>query len=281
MKHSIDQELGQLERELREPLRQAVLPPPSPSETSALITALQPEFDMLKAESASATLDFNPQVEVPSLMKLLWNQFRIYRKSLVLIGSFVFLMMILLVDPKQPMDSLIIVGFEATSLFPVITPLLIMASMLFSSRTSDRGMRNVESITPYPPALVMYSRMVMVIGLVVGWALISSIVVGMRVSAEGAVTLPFIPFLLRWLGISLLVGGVLMYVMFRKGIKMALFFSAGIYIGWILIENFMILWSVQSKTALDTLMLISGALLMLRAYYRSRNMRVSSPDRRK
>ncbi|MNN04286.1 hypothetical protein D3C81_1170070 [compost metagenome] len=281
MKPSIDQELGQLELELREPLRQAVLPPPSPSETAALIAALQPEFDLLKTESAYATLDFNPQVEAPSLMKLLWNQFRIYRKSLILIGSFVFLMMILLVDPKRPMDSIMLVGFEATSLFPVFTPLLIMVSMLFGSRTSDRGMRNVESITPYPPALVMYSRMLMVIGLVVGWALISSIVVGLRVSAEGAVTLPFIPFLLQWLGISLLVGGVLMYVMFRKGIKMALFFSAVIYVGWFLIEDFMPLLSMRSKSALDTLMLITGVLLILGSYYRSRNMRVSSPGRRR
>ncbi|MNI12499.1 hypothetical protein D3C73_656840 [compost metagenome] len=204
-----------------------------------------------------------------------------YRKSLILIGSFVFLMMILLVDPKRPMDSIMVVGFEATSLFPVFTPLLIMASMLFSIRTSDRGMRSVESITPYPPALVMYSRMLMVTGLVVVWALISSIVVGLRVSAEGAVTLPFIPFLLQWLGISLLVGGVLMYVMFRKGIKMALFFSAVIYVGWFLIEDYMLLFSMRSKTALDALMLIAGLLLMLGSYYRSRNMRVNTPGGRR
>lgn len=280
MKHSIDQELEQLELELREPLRQAVQPPPSPSETAGLIAALQPEFDMLKAESTYATLDFNPQVETPSLMKLLFNQFRIYKKSLILIGSFVFLMLILLVDPKRPMDSIWIVGFEATSLFPVITPLLLMVSMLFGSRTSDRGMRNVESITPYPPALVMYSRMLMVIGLVIGWAFISSIVVGLRISAEGVVALPFIPFLLQWLGISLLIGGVLMFVMFRDGIKVALALSTAIYVGWFFIEDYMTLWSRQSKTALDALMLLTGAILLLGSYYRSRNMRVSNTGRR-
>jgi len=37
MRPSIDQELKQLEQELSEPLRQAVMPSPSPAETGALI----------------------------------------------------------------------------------------------------------------------------------------------------------------------------------------------------------------------------------------------------
>ncbi|GJM72615.1 hypothetical protein HMSSN036_48310 [Paenibacillus macerans] len=51
MEHSIDKELKRLEQELCEPLRQAVQNAPAPSETAALIAALQPEFAELQAQT--------------------------------------------------------------------------------------------------------------------------------------------------------------------------------------------------------------------------------------
>ncbi|WP_410772243.1 hypothetical protein [Fontibacillus sp. BL9] len=277
MNPSIDKELEKLERELREPLRQAVLPPPSPSETAALIAALQPEFDALKAGAVGPTLDFNPQVEAPSLRKLLWSQFRVNRKSLILAGSAVFLMLILLVDPQRPFRTLLLGDAIPSGLFPVITPLMLIASMLFSYRSWDRGMRAVESITPYPPALVIYSRMLMVIGLVVSWALLSSLIVGLRVTAAGEVSMPFIPFLLQWLGISLFTAGSAMYVLFRKGMTLACVAASVVYVLWFVLEDQSRLqgWTASSRTMADGLMLIAGTLLILRSYYRSRHLKMN------
>ncbi len=278
MKPSIDKELEQLERELREPLKQAVQPPPSPSETAALIAALQPEFDALKSKAAITDLDFNPQVETPSLRKLLWSQFRLNRKSLFLSGAAVFLMLILLVDPSRPFRTLLLGEAIPSGLFPVITPIMLIASMLYSYRSWDRGMRAVESITPYPPALIIYSRMLMVIGLIVGWALVSSIIIGLRVEAAGEVSMPFIPFLLQWLGISMITAGTAMYVMFRKGITMACVAAAAIYVFWFLFEEQARTsgWAASLITMMDLAMLVAGAIFMLRSYYRSRSLSVAS-----
>lgn len=279
MNPSIDRELAQLEKELAEPLRQAVLPPPSPSETAALIAALQPDFDKLKAKAVSPSLDFNPQVETPSLRRLLWSQFRLNRKSLILTGSAVFLMLILLIDPEQPYRIMLFGDTIPGGLFPIITPLMLLASMLFSYRSWDRGMRAIESITPYPPALVVYSRMLMVIALMLSWALISSVVVGLRVSWAGETTLPFIPFLLEWLGISMLTAGAAMYVLFRKGMSLACAAAATAYVLWFVLEEYIRTheWTMSANAAVDGGMLLAGVILLLRSYYRSLRMN-GGPD---
>lgn len=275
MEHSIDKELKRLEQELCEPLRQAVQNAPAPSETAALIAALQPEFAELQAQNAAKTLDFNPHVEAPSLRRLLLSQFRLNRKALVLAGAAVFLMLILLVDPNRPFSNYLL-GDRMPSLFPMITPLMLIASMLYSYRSWDPGMRAVESITPYPPALVVYSRMLMVIALVIGWALISSVVVGIRVEAAGEAGMPFVPFLLQWLGISLLTGGTAMYALFRYGMKPALFFAFAVYVLWFMLEIQAQAggWAAGTRTALDALLLLIGALLLFRSYYRSRSLKI-------
>lgn len=272
MNPSIDRELELLEQQLQEPLRQAMQPPPSPVETGELIRRLQPEFDALKADQASDSLQFNVQVEPPTLRKLLRSQFRLNRKSLILSSSAVFLMLILLVDPYQPVLS---IGALPNSLFPVITPLMLIASMLFSYRTWDPGMRSIESITPYPPALVMYSRMLMVIALTVVWAFISSIIVSVRVIQAGEFVLPLGPFLLQWLGVTLLTSGAAMYVLFRKGIYYALASALGVYALWFFyIDNSSsYVLRVEYRAVIDGLLLVAGVLLLLRSYYRSRKVK--------
>jgi len=271
MRSSIDQKLKQLEQELSEPLRQAVMPPPSPAETAALIAALQPEFDALRASQAKS-LQFNTQVEEPSLWRLLRSQFLMNWKTLVLTGSAVFLMLILLVDPERPLSNFILGDLMATSLFPVITPLLLIACMLFSYRSWNPGMRAVESITPYPPALVLYSRMLMVMGLILNWALISSAIVGIRISVVGEYYIPFIPFLLQWLGISLLIGGIAMYVLFRRGIRMGIICASTVYVLWFIFNENVHghHFRMTYGAALDGLMLLIGLVLLVRSYYRSR-----------
>ncbi|MGG6314435.1 hypothetical protein [Paenibacillus macerans] len=273
MEPSIDKELERLERELREPLRQALQPGPIPSETAALIAALQPEFDALQAQNAAAALDFNAQVEPPTLRNLLWSQFRMNRRSLMLTGAAVFLMLFFLVNPERPFSNRLL-GDDMPGMFSLITPLMLIASMLYSYRSWDRGMRAVESITPYPPALVVYSRMIMVLVLVVGWALVSTVAVGIRVTVEGEAAMPFVPFLMQWLGISLLTGGAAMYALFRYGIKTALTAATGVYLLWLILEDRAGAWNLGSGTglAIDAALLLLGGLLLFRSYFRSRSM---------
>ncbi|MGG3455589.1 hypothetical protein [Paenibacillus rhizolycopersici] len=281
MEPSIDKELERLERELREPLRQALQPSPTPLDTAALIEALQPEFAVLQAQNAAASLDFNARVEPPSLGRLLRSQFQMNRRSLMLTGAAVFLMLVFLVDPKQPLSNWLL-GDGMPSMFSLITPLMLIASMLYSYRTWDRGMRAIESVTPYPPALVIYSRMLMVMALVVGWALVSSVAVSIRVASAGEVALPFIPFLLEWLGISLLTGGAAMYALFRYGHKAGVMSAGGVYALWLLLIDQTSVIHLNAGTgagvgiALNIAFLLVGTLLLFRSYIRSRNLQTGA-----
>ncbi|MGP0587316.1 hypothetical protein [Paenibacillus timonensis] len=281
MEPSIDKELERLERELREPLRQALQPSPTPLDTAALIEALQPEFAVLQAQNAAASLDFNARVEPPSLGRLLRSQFQMNRRSLMLTGAAVFLMLVFLVDPKQPLSNWLL-GDGKPSMFSLITPLMLIASMLYSYRTWDRGMRAIESVTPYPPALVIYSRMLMVMALVVGWALVSSVAVSIRVASAGEAALPFIPFLLEWLGISLLTGGAAMYALFRYGHKAGVMSAGGVYALWLLLIDQTSVIHLNAGTgagvgiALNIAFLLVGTLLLFRSYIRSRNLQTGA-----
>ncbi|MGV2788358.1 hypothetical protein GNF98_22305, partial [Clostridium perfringens] len=127
--------------------------------------------------------------------------------------------LVLLIDPEYPLDQF--AGLPG-GIFPLITPLLLIVSMLFSSRTWDKGMRAVETLTPYPPALVLYTRLLLVPGIVLGMALLSTLALGLRsIQAESSRFL-FGPFILEWMGILLVTGGAAMYMLFRKGMVVSL-----------------------------------------------------------
>lgn len=227
-------ELDALEQELRQPLRKAVKSFPTQEENAALIDKLQMEFNMLRSDQLTEDtplLSFNSEVKPPSIMGLIRTQFRINRKYLFLAGTAIFLMLILLIDPRNP--EAFTSNTTLTSLFAIIIPLLIILSIAFSFRSWDRGMRALESITPYPPVLVVYCRMLMVIGLIISWATVSSIIAIIRVSVANEIQLPWWPFILQWLGISLVIGGISMIVMFHKGSKYALVVSSVVYVLWL------------------------------------------------
>ncbi|WP_223067760.1 hypothetical protein [Paenibacillus caui] len=272
MNHPVDNELKVLEAQLRDPIRRALELPPSPEETALLLGALQPEFDQLREKASGKALTFNPEVKPPSLGRLLSNQFRLNHKALMLSGAAVFLMLVLLIDPKAGIDSMS--PLLPASLFSLITPLMLMASILFSYRTWDPGMRMIESITPYPPFLVLFSRMITVIALIVGWAGLSSLIMGIRIWIAGEdARLPFGPFLLEWLGITLLTAGIIMELLFRKGIGTAIGGAAVLYVLWILFgmmgpEHV----TFQIRLAAEAAMMAAGALLLLGSYSRSRKI---------
>lgn len=273
MDHSTDNELRGLEEELRGPLTHSVLSPPSPNETARLISMLQGEFDLLKQEAAPPKLDFNPQVDPPSLRQLLRSQLRLNQKAILLASAAVFCMLVLLINPEYPLEE---IGGIPGGIFPLITPLLLIASMLFSSRTWDRGMRAVETITPYPPALVLYSRLLMVTGIVVGMALISTAILGIRAMYAESSHFLFGPFVLEWMGILLLTGGAAMYMMFRKGMAASMLSAILAYGVWIVFQGQISGTGLTSgmKMPIDAIILLIGAALLVSSYGYSRRNRV-------
>lgn len=268
MDQPFDRELRKLEDEMRGPLRRAMLPPPSPEETSRLITSLQGEFDLLKVEPQSPKLDFNPQVDPPSLKQILRSQLRLNQRSILLAGSAVFLMLVLLIDPEYPLDQF---GGLPGGIFPLITPLLLIVSMLFSSRTWDKGMRAVETLTPYPPALVLYTRLLLVTGIVTAMALLSTIALGLRSLQVEHSTFPFGPFVLEWMGILLITGGSAMYMLFRRGMIVSLVSAVLVYGLWIVIQGLIVEHGVtmSGKMAMDAVLLVIGVFLLVFSYGRS------------
>ncbi|NMO97246.1 hypothetical protein [Paenibacillus lemnae] len=279
MDHLSDKELQRLEDELKGPLTTAVRQPPSTQETAFLISSLQDEFDLLKAGAAPAKLDFNPQVDPPSLKQLLLNQFRLNQKMILLASSAVFIMLVLLIDPRYPMDQL---GGIPGGIFPLITPVLLMMSMLFSSRTWDRGMRAVETITPYPPSLVLYSRLLSVTVIIMSLGMISTLVLGIRSTyTEGSYFLMG-PFLLEWMSVLLLTGGAAMYMMFKKGIISAMCAAVLAYVVWIFFQGELQYQQLPlvMKMSIDTVVLVVGALLVITAYAQSLKNRPASRETR-
>lgn len=273
MVHPTDNELRELEEELRLPLKRAVLPPPTPDETAQLISSLQGEFDQLKLEVSPPKLDFNPQVDPPSLSQLIRNQFRLNQRTIVLVSAAVFCMLVLLIDPNYMLNQ---TGGIPGGIFPLIAPLLLIASMLFSSRTWDRGMRAVETITPYPPALVLYSRLLMVTFIVVGMALASTVVLGLRAEDQQTAHFLFGPFVLEWMSVLLLTGGTAMYMMFRKGIVASMLTAVLSYGVWIMLQGEMLDMNnmpMAIKKPVDIMVLLLGAALLVTSYGISRRNR--------
>ncbi|AYB42137.1 hypothetical protein V4V36_18575 [Paenibacillus lautus] len=268
MDHPFDNELRRLEDELRGPLRRAALPSPTPDETAQLIASLQGEFNQLRIEPESPKLDFNPQVDPPSLKQILRSQIRLNQRSILLTAGAVFCMLVMLIDPEYPLDQF--AGLPG-GIFPLITPLLLIVSMLFSSRTWDKGMRAVETLTPYPPALVLYTRLLLVTGIVVGMALLSTLALGLRsIQAESSRFL-FGPFILEWMGILLVTGGAAMYMLFRKGMVYSLISAVLVYGMWIVIQGQIVDHgvSMSGKMLTDMSLLVIGLILLISSYGRS------------
>lgn len=271
MNHPIDKELEQLERELGEPIKQTVQLNPTPEETAVLIAALQQEFEPLKAKRTFPPIRKNELVHPPTLRRLLLGQFRHNHKALIASAAVVFILLFLVINPMEPVQ-IELFSFTTNTLFPLVTPMLLVVSLFYGCRTSDPGMRAIESITPYPPALVMYSRMIIVTASIIGWGIISSLLLQFRVAmADEVVTFHLGVFLLRWLGITLLIGGVVMDVLFRIGIKSAVTSSLLILSIWLLFQTPLKEFVSSGLLALSihTGMLVVGALLMLDAYFRS------------
>jgi hypothetical protein len=261
-----DHELKQLEMEMREPLSRLLVKPVLSSDTAKLIQSLQSEFESLKYARPSLTAR-DSQIRRPSLLRLMRAQLASYPKSFWLASLTVFAMLTLIFSyGEQPPYSTI------GDLFAFFMPAFLLAGLLYSFRTWNKGMRTIEGITPYPPALLLLCRILLVIALNIGLGLLCTLYLSQRIHQ-----FPFFPFLLEWLSQMLLVGGLLAYLMLWKGMKTAMGGGVVLWIAWNVFE---IAVSKQSMLEINWLVagqitaIAAGGILLVAAYRRSLGMRL-------
>jgi len=265
MRDPIDREIEELERELREPLSGFVANPVSSDDTALLIRSLQSEFDLLKPEKDLFELTSNPNIHRPTLVKLFISQFASYTRMFWLASVFVFAMMTLMMSKINPYT------YSASGdIFAIAMPLLLIAGIVYSYKSWNREMRLIESVSPFPPALLLLCRLLIVVGLNIVLGTVSAIY--LNAASEH---FPMLVFLVNWLSILLFLGGLLAVTMFWKGVRtgiaVSLFF-------WIVVNavKTMPLFSrsVSATLMLELTLLVVGLLLLWVAYQRSLHLKM-------
>ncbi|HEX7064195.1 MAG TPA: hypothetical protein VF199_03940 [Bacillales bacterium] len=206
-----DRELERLEDELRSPLSAYMTKSPSHEETNALVGILQPELNRVKGTFR------------PSVFKQCLVQFRHFHWLFWIVSIAVFLMLSLmspgLMDNEIP-------------LYSVLIPIYVLAGIGYNYRSWNKEMRMVEMATPFPPALLLLIRMMDVLAINVLFGILGSGYLFTEVN-----TLSFL-FVLEWLAPSLLVFGLLAYIMLWKGVRFGFTAALVIWLGSVVGQTF-------------------------------------------
>ncbi|PZD94815.1 hypothetical protein DNH61_16095 [Paenibacillus sambharensis] len=263
-----DEERTKLEDEMRKPLAGWMVKPVTSTETAKLLGALQPEFDALQEEVNQTAIQELAGTEThrPSLIRLMLSQLSSYPKAYWLASLAVFTMMTLMLTMAAPPYNGI------AELFTMLTPAVLIAGMLYSFRTWDKGMRLIESITPYPPALLLLCRFLIVIVLNLALGLLASAYLAARMEQ-----FPFMPFLLQWFSLLVLTGGLTAYLMMRRGIKTGIGAAILVWFIWNMAD-----FSGHTRSGISIMLeqlvqgvaLAAGLILLLLAYRRSLGIRI-------
>ncbi|UTR13625.1 hypothetical protein MM221_13455 [Salipaludibacillus sp. LMS25] len=184
--YKCDNELEELENELEGVFKAYQVKKPSNEETEFLIQRLQ------SVEEAMPDLDVAPFVnggERLTLISHLWMQAKMTRWYMWLI-SFLFITMLTLMM-KEPVNRLTDYSLNPLAQF---LPLLVGAGVFYTIKTWNKEMRMVEMITPFPPILLLFSKLFVLLSIQLMFALVGSIYLWLTLEH-----LMFIPFILSWL----------------------------------------------------------------------------------
>lgn len=263
-----DTELALLEAEVGKALNGYTTRVPSLSDTEKLLAMLQPEFDLLKKSEDAETANFPPLLPVslkrPSLLRQCLRLAGTYGKTYWLISAAVFVMLTLM---SQGLGGSLM---RVRDLFTLTVPLFMLICAAYSYRSWNEEMRQVESITPYPPALQLLSRLLIVITMNIAFGLAGSFYLRLMEERFRAAD-----FLLPWLSELLLVGGVLAAVTFWKGTKAGFACGLCVWLLWNLGWNFywsqhtVIMDGESSGEGILFAALAAGGLLIYAAYRQS------------
>ncbi|WP_165820857.1 hypothetical protein [Pueribacillus theae] len=238
----MDDELQKLESELKPTLDRYLSPSPSAQDTHNLIVRLQAEFDEM------ASMKRNP-----SILKQFFNQWRTYPLVFWVISLFAFVLLSFIASNR-------VLDFNS---FSLLLPIFLLCSILYSYKTWNKEMRMVEMVAPFPPALLLYLRMLIVLLMVVLYGIIATAFLSTDI-LHGA----FLPFVLTWLAPTLFLGGLLAYVSFLKGVKTGFVIAAA---GWLIMN----IISSQLEVIdihlflFDMPILVFGVLMLFLAYKKS------------
>lgn len=272
-----DNELKQLEEAMRDPLSRLVIRPVASEDTARLLRALQPAFDELKPSLSSGSADMTDRSgdyppRRPSLSKLVANQLRSYSRSYWLASMGLFAMLLFILPEGEEHAYLNVPNIAST--LTMFMPMIFLAGLLYSFRSWNKEMRMIESITPYPPALLLMCRIMITSGLNVLFGAFVSLYLLTRMDS-----FPLLPFMLQWLSLIALISGSAAFVMMRIGIKSAFAVGGMFWMALNALDYMMrnpqpgLEWLLELRTGIYTGSLIIGIMLVLLAYRRSLNVK--------
>jgi len=260
-----DDDLKQLELEMSEPLKTYNVAPVQAADTARLLQSLQPAFNELIAAVPAAqpteAASGKPHV---SLGRLIRSQISAYSRVYWAASAALFVMLLVMVDRLGLASS-----YNAAEWFSILMPAALLGGLLYSFRTWNREMRMVESISPYPPALLLLTRSLIVTGL--------NVVLGVAATLYMEWTdhrFQALSFLTGWLSLYLLISGLVANIMLRKGLKPA--FISGVVLWFVWNYGNTYIRSDQASALGDQAelaALIAGLVLLFAAYRRSLGIR--------
>lgn len=259
MREPTDLELEGLEQELRLPLSRYITRSPKTEETKALIGRLQAEFNLIGSETQSFQLTFNEKIRRPSLLKQVLSQAQTYQKAFWVVSIIVFAMLTLMSGAASPFL------FDDIDLFSVSVPIFLLSSFAYSYRSWNREMRMVESITPLPPAVLLLSRLMILIALNIVLGFIGSLY--LKLTSQ---SFHLLPFLMHWLALLLFIGGLLAYLMFRLGLFAGMIVSVLAWGGWISMKEWFFTGNLSKNWVfgMEAILMLMGSLLLILAFRR-------------
>ncbi len=259
--HNQDQELYQLEDEMKDMLSSYVVKTPSSQDTKALLAALQPAFDEIGMESSNEHI--HEVIQAPSFLSQLKAQISFYQWHFWVASTLIFVMLTLFSSNYHIS--------EAIQFYQFAIPLSMLVGAFYTYQTWNKQMRTIEGITPFPPALLLLSRMVIIFAMNIIMGVVSSIYLNFNMEH-----FKLLPFLLHWIAPAILIYGIIAYVMMRKGVKHGLALGIAAWIGMMMIgfvyqasPSTFIQFSYSQVAGIQGTFVILGALLLYLSYKKS------------
>lgn len=253
-----EQELHQLERELEPALQSVLVSQPSQRETQALLTSLLSSLEDEDREEADVWQ--TRRREAPALWPQVKAQAKMHGKSFWIVSALLFTLLTIMMQDA-------VVTPEATGLITLwFTPLVLLTSLVYSFRTWDAGMRAVESVTVFPPALLLLSRFLVVLLLDLALVLIGSVYILLTAKFTSLVVHPFM-FVIGWMTPLLFFFGVTANVMLYKGVKTGMVTATALW----LFTCALVVSDTLALVVVPVCFLL-GTLLSIRAYVHAKRL---------
>ncbi|WP_085521786.1 hypothetical protein [Tuberibacillus sp. Marseille-P3662] len=227
--NSSDQELLHMEHELKEMMGSYLTKSPSSQDTQQLIERLQPEMDDLVQ-----TVNREESIQHPSIIKQCKNQFKQLSWPFWIGSAAIFFMLYLMMDPEPMRDQPLSITIGQLYYQPLsfVLPIYLVLAFFYTFRSWNKHMRMVESVTPFPPALILLCRMLNVFVITLGFIGITVLLSFLKYSADWHTYM-----LLSAFTPPVLIFSVIGIVMLKRGIMAGFLLSGAAWVVYLLIPQ--------------------------------------------